>query len=145
MNEYDVTEILTKDGLEHIDLGDGSSRPFTKLKDLVQENSSYKSWAKRVIDTSNSGFFQIATLVCQGEKGTGNRKHYHPDTDEWWVVIQGLIAFEVGEDEKTFVGEPGDIIFCKKGVPHKISVVSDEPCIRLSVAVDHQQTIPVGD
>ena len=145
MTEYDVTEILTKDGLEHVDLGEGRSQPFPKLKDLIQRNSGYNSWAKRVIDTSNSGFFQIATLVCQSEKGAGNRKHYHPDTDEWWVVIQGQIEFELGDSEEIFIGEPGDVIFCKKGVPHKISVVSDGPCIRLSVAVDHQETVPVGD
>jgi len=140
MAEYDVNEILSKDGLEHIDLGDGKSKNVTKLKDLIKENSKYKSWAKRVIDTTNSGYFQIATFV-QSEKGSGCRRHYHPDTDEWWVIIQGEIEFEVGDSkEKVFV-EPGDVVFCKKGIPHKITVVSEEPGIRLSVAVDNQETI----
>ena len=143
MAEYDVNEILAKDGLEHVDLGDGSSVKFTKLKDLIRKNSEYKSWAKRIIDTTNSGYFQIATFVCQSEKGSGCRKHYHPDTDEWWVIIQGKIEFEIGEPKTVISGEPGDIIFCKKGVNHKISVMSDEPCIRLSIGVDNQETIHV--
>jgi len=144
MAEYDVKEILAKDGLEHVDLGDGHSKTVTKLKVLIEDNSKYGSWAKRVIDASNSGYFQIATFVCQSEKGSGCRKHYHPDTDEWWVVIQGKIDFEIGDDPKTnIIGKPGDVIFCKKGVPHKISVMSDEPCIRLSIAVDNQETIHV--
>ena len=143
MAEYDVNEILAKDGLEHVDLGDGKSKMITKLKELISDNSKYKSWAKRVIDTSNSGYFQIATFVCQSEKGSGCRKHYHPDTDEWWVVIQGEIEFEIGDNENFFTGEPGDVIFCKKGIPHKISVISNEPCIRLSIAVDNQETIHV--
>ena len=142
MPEYDVNEILTKDGLEHIDLGDGKSKSVTKLKDLIKENSQYRSWAKRVIDTSNSGYFQIATFV-QSEKGSGCRKHYHPDTDEWWVIIQGLIEFEVGDKNEKIIVEPGDVVFCKKGVSHKITVVSDEPGIRLSIAVDNQETIHV--
>ena len=143
MAEYDVNEILAKDGLEHVDLGAGKSKMITKFKELISDNSKYKSWAKRVIDTSNSGYFQIATFVCQSDKGSGCRKHYHPDTDEWWVVIQGKIEFEIGDPKTVIKGEPGDIIFCKKGVNHKISVMSDEPCIRLSIGVDNQETIHV--
>ncbi len=143
MAEYDVNEILAKDGLEHIDLGDGKSKKFTKLKDLIRSNSKYGSWAKRIIDTSNSGYFQIATLVSQSDKGSGCRRHYHPDTDEWWVVITGEIEFEIGNEKEIIRGEPGDVIFCKKGIPHKITVMSDEPSIRLSVAVDNQETIHV--
>ena len=141
MGEYDVNEILSKDGLKHIDLGDGQSERFTSLKELIEENSKHKSWAKRIIDTSNSGYFQIATFVCQSEKGSGCRRHYHPDTDEWWVVIKGEIEFEIGDNEEKILGEPGDVIFCKKGILHKISIISDEPCIRLSIAVDNQETI----
>ena len=36
MAEYDVNEILVKDGLEHVDLGDGSSIMVTKLKELIK-------------------------------------------------------------------------------------------------------------
>ena len=45
------------------------------------------------------------------------------------------------KDDKKFIGEPGDVIFCKKGLTHKITVLSDEPCIRLAVCVDNQETI----
>jgi quercetin dioxygenase-like cupin family protein len=141
MAEYDVNEILKKEGFDHIDLGNGESCEFTKLDQLLKANANYKSWAKRVIDTSNSGFFQIATFVCQTGNGEGSRKHYHPDTDEWWVVIKGIIEFSIGEDDKKFIGEPGDVIFCKKGLTHKITVLSDDPCIRLAVCVDNQETI----
>ena len=54
MAEYDVNEILAKDGLEHVDLGDGESIMFTKLKDLIEKNSKYESWAKRIIDTNQN-------------------------------------------------------------------------------------------
>ena len=75
------------------------------------------------------------------DSNEGSRKHYHPDTDEWWVVIKGIIEFSIGEDDKKFIGEPGDVIFCKKGLTHKITVLSYKPCIRLAVRVDNQETI----
>ena len=143
MAEYDVNEILAKDGLEHVDLGDGKSKMITKLKELISDNSKYESWAKRIIDTTNSGYFQIATFVCQSKKGSGCRKHYHPDTDEWWVVLKGKVQFEIGDNGKKYNGNPGDVIFCKKGIPHSITTVSDEPSVRLSVAIDNQETVHV--
>ena len=106
------------------------------------KKSNKNSWAKRIIDTSNSGFFQIATYVSQ-KKGGSNRKHYHPDTDEWWVVLKGKVEFEIGDNGKKYNGNPGDVIFCKKGIPHSITTVSDEPSVRLSVAIDNQETVHV--
>ena len=61
MAEYDVNEILAKDGLEHVDLGDGSSIMVTKLKELISDNSKHESWAKRVIDTMASNTLSAAT------------------------------------------------------------------------------------
>ena len=140
MAEYDVNEILKKDGFDDIDLGNGHSIEFSKLDDLIEEKSNKNSWAKRVIDTSNSGFFQIATYVSQ-KKGSGNRKHYHPDTDEWWVVLKGTIEFEIGDNGKKHIAETGDVVFCKKGTWHKIMTISDGPAVRLSIAIDNQETI----
>ena len=54
-----------------------------------------------------------------------------------------LLEFEIGDNGKKYIGNPGDVIFCNKGITHKISVISDEPCIRLSIAVDNQETINV--
>ncbi|SVD51172.1 uncharacterized protein METZ01_LOCUS404026 [marine metagenome] len=142
MAEYDVNEILKNDGFDDIDLGSGQSIEFSKLDDLIEAKSNKDSWAKRIIDTSNSGFFQIATYVSQ-KKGGSNRKHYHPDTDEWWVVLKGTVEFEIGDNGKRHIAEPGDIVFCKKGICHKITTVSDDPAVRLSIAVDNQETITV--
>ena len=46
-----------------------------------------------------------------------------------------------GKKGKKFVAETGDVVFCKKGVSHKITTISEDPAVRLSVAVDNQETI----
>jgi quercetin dioxygenase-like cupin family protein len=143
MAESDVVEILKKDGIEHIDLGAGRTQQVTHLADVMAKNAKYKTWATRVVDVSHSGYFQIATFVCSS-KGTGNRKHYHPDCDEWWVVIKGVIEFEMGSQEEKIIAHAGDIVFAKKGLTHKTTTISEEPSIRLSIGVDEMETIPVG-
>ena len=57
--------------------------------------------------------------------------------------MNGEIEFEIGDNGKKYIGNPGDVIFCNKGITHKISVISNHPCIRLSIAVDNQETIHI--
>jgi len=144
MPEFEVSEILKKDGIENFDPGTRKTKTVTYLADVLDQNAKYKSWAKRVVDVTNSGHFQIATFVCN-PKGTGNRKHYHPDCDEWWVVIKGKIEFELGPEKERIVAGPGDIVFARKGVSHKATTISDEPSIRLSIGIDAMETIPSKD
>jgi mannose-6-phosphate isomerase-like protein (cupin superfamily) len=134
--EYDVKEILKKDGIEMQDLGNGESIEVTSLDKLMEENGKYSSWAKRIIDTSSSGFFQIGTMVSQA-KGSGCRKHSHPDCDEVWVIMRGSFQCLVGDN--VYDVKQGDVVFTKKGTTHQITVTSDEPGIRLSIAVDNQK------
>ena len=47
----------------------------------------------------------------------------------------------VDTNGKKHIVEPGDVEYCKKGVSHKITTVSDDPAVRLSIAVDNQETI----
>ena len=134
--ESDVNEILENDGIEMQDHGNGESIEITSLDQLIQENSKYNSWAKRIIDTSSSGFFQIATMISQ-TKENGCRKHMHPDCDEVWVIMRGSFRCLVGNN--VYEVSQGDVVFTKKGTPHQITVTSDEPGIRFSIAVDNQK------
>ena len=42
---------------------------------------------------------------------------------------------------KKHIAETGDVVFCKKGTWHKIITISDDPAVRLSIAIDNQETI----
>lgn len=136
-----VKDILAKDGVEYVDVDNCKMQPITRLKEL-KEKFAGKTWAKRVINTHNSSFFNSATLVCQ-KKGTGFRRHYHPDCDEFWVILGGKMEFEIEGVPDPIIAETGDIVYAKKGVHHKATVVSDEPGIRFSISVELMENIYV--
>ena len=70
--------------------------------------------------------------------GEGNRRHHHPDWNEWWFIVEGQWEWEVDGVRKHIV--KGDVVFIAKNRPHKITAVGDTAAIRLAVSrydVDH--------
>jgi mannose-6-phosphate isomerase-like protein (cupin superfamily) len=64
----------------------------------------------------------ISLILDHSEPGQGPRLHRHPN-DETWVVDEGNLTFQLGED-RFHVG-PGDIVIAPPGVPHKF--INDGP------------------
>lgn len=135
VQERIVRDILTRDGVDIIDVDNVKMQVVTSLSQLRKLYPPGKSWAKRVVNTPNSAFFNSMTFIQQN-KGEGCRFHRHPDCDEVWVILAGRLQIEVGEErEKREVGV-GDIIYLKKNTPHCIRVISDEPGVRFSISVE---------
>jgi uncharacterized cupin superfamily protein len=55
----------------------------------------------------------------------GPPRHFHYEQDEWFYVIKGEFAFEVGD--KGFSLSPGDSLFAPRMVPHAWAYVGDSP------------------
>ena len=52
----------------------------------------------------------------------GPARHLHEAQDEWFYVLEGTFAFEVGESAFNLV--PGDAIFAPRQIPHVWACVS---------------------
>lgn len=138
--EFKVNEILKNDGVNIIEVNKVTTPILTRLEKLKVKFPRGKSWAKRVINTFNSAFFNSATLISQN-KTEGCRRHKHPDCDEFWVILSGTMKIETGENKEESEVSAGDIVYLKKGTLHKLTVISDEPGIRLSVSVELMENI----
>jgi quercetin dioxygenase-like cupin family protein len=60
----------------------------------------------------------ISVIVDHSEAGEGPRLHRHP-YDETWVVQQGTLTFQLGEER--FTAGPGDIVIAPPDTPHKFT------------------------
>jgi mannose-6-phosphate isomerase-like protein (cupin superfamily) len=60
----------------------------------------------------------ISLILDESEPGQGPRLHRHA-YDETWVIQEGNIRFQVGED--SFAAGPGDVAIIPPGVPHKFT------------------------
>ena len=125
-SEVDVPSILEKDGVKVNDLFDVNNE-VVALSDILLSMPKDISWSKRVIDTDSNSM----TIICQ-MPGEGNRRHYHPDWNEWWYIVEGEWDWEIeGENRKIVQGE---IVFMKKNRKHKITASGSNRAIRMAVS-----------
>lgn len=83
-------------------------------------------WSERIILTE----LVQATFIYQAP-GQGNRRHYHATENEFWVILKGQLKWEF--DDETVIAKTGDIVLAKANRWHKITVLGDEPAVRLAI------------
>ena len=130
--DANVPNILKKDGIKKSEFS-MANQELTHLPDVIKKYGTKSSWSHTLVDTESNS----ATLICQ-LPGEGNRRHHHPDWNEWWYIVRGEWLWEV-EGEKKIVKQ-GDVVFMKKNRVHKITATGDKAAIRIAVSrydVDH--------
>jgi CMP-N-acetylneuraminic acid synthetase/quercetin dioxygenase-like cupin family protein len=125
-SEIDVPSILAKDGVKINDLFDVNNE-IVAVKEILLSMPNDVSWSKRVIDTESNSM----TIICQ-MPGEGNRRHHHPDWNEWWYILEGQWEWDIEGEIKTVI--KGDIVFMKKNRKHKITASGDSRAIRMAVS-----------
>jgi hypothetical protein len=61
----------------------------TRVADVIASMKA-PPWSKRIIADER----QLVTLIAS-PPGGGNRPHWHSDFDEWWVVLAGVLEWEL--------------------------------------------------
>lgn len=124
--EADVPSILKIDGINISDF-EHENLPLTNIEEIIAGMDNSKSWCYRVVNSvSNS-----ATVISQ-LPGEGNRRHYHPDWNEWWYILGGEWQWDI--EDKQMIVKQGDIVFIEKNKWHKITAIGNKPAIRLAVS-----------
>ena len=99
----------------------------TPLEWMLERHGVEEPWSEQVLLDQRNRANMIHQLP-----GQTNRPHWHPDMDEWWVVLKGELEWQVGNDEPLRAGM-GDVVFVESGRAHAIETVGDESSIRLAV------------
>ncbi len=61
----------------------------------------------------------------------GPPRHVHHEHDEWFYVVKGEYAFEIGD--RKFRATAGDSVLAPRHVPHGWACISDEPGTLLTI------------
>ena len=93
----------------------------------LYESSGGPPWKHVLVDDDRNK----AHLICH-PPGMSNRAHWHYDFDEWWLVMQGELTWEIG-DRPAIRARDGDIVYSPRGFRHSIQTVSPGPSLRLAV------------
>ncbi len=133
--DSDVKRVLTNDGLP-ID----SLQTFHEYENQTTINLSelrsklgMTSWAVRIAYNDRFG-----GVIIQQQSGEGNRKHYHHDADENWVILDGEWEWWI-EGQGTQIVKRNDFVVVPANTWHHIKCVKG-PGVRYAITkpdVDH--------
>jgi quercetin dioxygenase-like cupin family protein len=118
--DSDLISVLKDDGLTNADwetMEKYQNATTINLEDIRKE-LGMGSWAVRI--AYNNAFGGVVIQQCEGE---GNRKHYHPDADENWVILDGCWEWWIeGMGLKKVC--KGDIVVVPRNTWHQITCIS---------------------
>ena len=118
-SETDVVKVLIDDGLNSIDWK--TLRKYENISTIslaqLRDELGMGSWAVRIAYNDLFG-----GVIIQQNSGEGNRKHYHPDADENWIIMDGVWEWWIEGKGKKIVKQ-NDIVVVPKGIPHLITCI----------------------
>ena len=101
---------------------------LTRVADVVARMGP-APWSKRIIADER----QLVTLIAS-PPGGGNRPHWHRDFDEWWMVVDGVLEWEL-TGGAILKATRDDVVWVPRGTVHHIRNVGDRLSLRLAVAM----------
>jgi|SRR6056300_736498 quercetin dioxygenase-like cupin family protein len=127
--DSDVVNVLKNDGVEQVSWEQMRRYENTTSINLEQlrEELGMGSWAVRIAFNDRFG-----GVIIQQQPGEGNRKHYHPDADENWVVMEGEWEWWIDGQGTKRVKE-NDVIVVPKKTWHQIKCVGDSVGVRYAI------------
>ena len=103
------------------------SERFFYVKDYTQ---NLPEKATKNVLYQNDQTNAVIWVVPPGEEVPA---HFHPDTDDIWVILQGKGEYFLGKGENVSI-EPGMVIPAIKGQIHGARAVGDEPLVFAAVS-----------
>ena len=127
--DSDVVNVLKDDGVESVSWEQMRRYENTTSINLeeIREELGMGSWAVRIAFNDRFG-----GVIIQQQPGEGNRKHYHPDADENWVVMEGEWEWWIDGQGTNQVKE-NDIIVVPKKTWHQIKCIGDSVGVRYAI------------
>lgn len=101
----------------------GPHKPHTKLSDLKAKHKGEKMWRELIVDDRH-----LRSEYLYLPPGQGHPKAMHPDTREWWVVMEGEVRFSF-ETKEPFVARKGSIVQVPYQTFYEYEVVGNQPAL----------------
>jgi len=127
--EIDLVQVLQSDGIKNIDWK--TINKFENINTIglseLRNELGMGSWAVRIAYNDIFG-----GVIIQQQPGEGNRKHYHPDADENWVIMDGEWEWWI-EGKGTKNVKKNDIVVVPKNTWHHIKCVGNSVGVRYAI------------
>jgi len=110
-------------------------KPWVKLADLKAKHKGEAGWREIVVDDGRlTGEYVFAA------PGTTVGKRLHPDTREWFAVVEGDVRVEI-EGQDAFTATRGSLVNIPRQTMFALETVGEKPSLRFVLSVSRAKTL----
>jgi mannose-6-phosphate isomerase-like protein (cupin superfamily) len=115
------------------------NKPHTKLSDIKAKHKGKTDWQEVIVDDDHLHAEYVA--MAPGNKVS---RRFHPDTREWWVVMEGQIRFNI-EGQEPFTAIKGSMVQAPMQTIYSMESMGDQPSLRFEVNIAKAKTLYPND
>lgn len=110
-------------------------KPWVKLADLRARHQGQRDWREMLVDDG-----RLTGEYISAAPGTKVGRRFHPDTREWFAVVDGEIRVEI-EGQEPFVARRGSLVNIPRQTIYALETIGDRPSLRFAVNVAKAKTL----
>ena len=110
-------------------------RPWVKVSDVKAKHKGEANWHELVVDDA-----RLTGEYFAAAPGTKVARRFHPDTREWFGVLEGEIRVEI-EGQEPFVARRGSLVNIPRLTMYSLETIGDKPSLRFAVNVARAKTL----
>lgn len=112
-----------------------SQKPIVKLSDIKARHKEEPNWHEVLVDDG-----RLTGEYWSAAPGTKVARRLHPDTREWFAVVEGEIKVEI-EGQTPFTATRGSIVNIPRQTIYALETTGDKPSLRFSLNVSKAKTL----
>ena len=117
----------------------GIQKPWIKLADLKSKHKGQPTWRELLV---NDG--RLTAEYFSAAPGTKLPRRFHPDTREWFAVVEGEVRVEI-EGQEPFTAARGSLVNIPRQTIYSLETIGTSPSLRFAVNVAGAKTVYPGD
>ncbi len=114
-------------------------KPWIKLADLKAKHKAGANWREVVVDDG-----RLTAEYVAAAPGTKVGRRLHPDTREWFAVVEGEVRVEI-EGQTPFVATRGSLVNIPRQTIYSLETMGTAPSLRFIVNVSGAKTLFLQD
>jgi mannose-6-phosphate isomerase-like protein (cupin superfamily) len=111
------------------------TKAHTKIADLRAKHQGQPDWRETIV---NDDHFRAEYISMA--PGSKVAPRFHPDTREWWVVMDGQIRFDI-EGQDSLIATKGSMVQVPLQTIYSMEAIGDKPALRFEVNIAKAKTL----
>ena len=110
-------------------------KPWIKVADLKAKHAGQVNWSEVVVDDG-----RLMGEYVSAAPGSKVSRRFHPDTREWFAVVEGEVRVEI-EGQEPFTATRGSLVNIPRQTIFALETVGAAPSLRFTLNVSGAKTV----